>query len=188
MIESTDEEIVLKVQSGDSEAFGVLVERYERRMHSYARKFLFGYEDSEDVVQTVFIKAYTNILQFDTKRKFSSWLYRVAHNEFINVIKKKGKENVSLFDVDTIFPHLAGKEDPFKDREAVELKNMLDLYLSKISPKYREILVLYYLEEMDYEEISEIMEIPSSTVGVRLKRGKDALKKQIPKNLYGNIE
>ena len=92
----TDEDLVLRVKSGGIEAFGFLVERYEDKMKRYARKFLFGYTDIEDTVQKVFIKAYVNIQSFDTSRKFSSWLYRIAHNEFINAIKKKTKVFVTV--------------------------------------------------------------------------------------------
>ena len=76
----SDEEIAQKVQANDTDAFGVLVFRYEDKMLRYARRFLFDYHDSEDVVQNVFIKAFTNINSFDYKRKFSPWLYRIAHN------------------------------------------------------------------------------------------------------------
>jgi len=179
MPELTDEEIAKKVQAGDTEAFGLLVERYEEKMLRYARKFLFGYEDSEDAVQVVFLKSYTNIQQFDSQKKFSSWLYRIAHNEFINVIKKKGKESVPVFEMDTLLPHLVAKEDSAKDLEQKELKEMLEKHLQEISPKYREILVLYYLEQMGYTEIADILKIPASTVGVRLRRAKVALKKLI---------
>lgn len=180
MKELTDEEIVKKVQEGDTEAFGILVERFEAKMLRYARKFLFGYEDGEDAVQGVFIKAYINIQQFDLSKKFSSWLYRIAHNEFINVIKKRGKESVPVFEIDTLFPHLAAKEDLVRDLELQQLKESLEKYLNQVSLKYREILVLYYFEQMDYLEIADILKIPVSTVGVRLRRAKAALKKLIP--------
>ena len=179
MPELTDEEIAKKVQIGDTEAFGILVGRYEDKMLRYARKFLFGYEDSEDAVQVVFLKSYTNIRQFDPNKKFSSWLYRIAHNEFINVIKKKGKESLPLFEMDMLLPHLVAKENSAKDLEQKELKEMLEKNLQAISPKYREILVLYYLEQMGYTEIADILKIPASTVGVRLRRAKAALKKLI---------
>lgn len=102
--ERTDEEIAREVQAGKMELFGAIVKRYEAKMLRYARKFLFGYEDAEDVVQEVFLKAYINIQSFNASKKFSSWLYRIAHNEFINAIKKKGREHLSLFDLDTLFP------------------------------------------------------------------------------------
>ncbi len=177
MPEKTDEEIALHVQQGNAHAFGTLVERYEPKMMRYAKKFLFGYDDAGDVVQEVFIKAYTNIQSFDVKRPFSPWLYRIAHNEFINAIKKQAREPLPFFDADTLFPHPVAFEQTDTSATERELKETLDTSLSQLDPKYREPLVLYYYEEMDYEQIAEIMHIPISTVGVRLKRGRDALQK-----------
>ena len=85
----TDEEIAKRVQGGDVDSFGVLIERYEEKIARYARKFLMRGEDVKDIVQEVFIKAYVNIQSFDTRQRFSPWIYRIAHNEFINAIKKK---------------------------------------------------------------------------------------------------
>jgi RNA polymerase sigma-70 factor (ECF subfamily) len=176
MSELTDEELVLRVQHGQTQWFAFLVERYEAKMERYAKRFLFGYDDIQDVVQDIFIKAYTNIQSFDTKRRFSPWIYRIAHNEFINTIRKKGTEHITFFDADTLFPQ-ATKEEEQRELHAEEMKKALEMGLDKIDIKYREPLVLYYYEEIDYQEISEILHVPISTVGVRLKRGKEALKK-----------
>jgi len=165
------------VQKGDAEAFGLLVERYEAKMLRYARKFLFGYHDAEDLVQEVFLKAYTNFQGFDANRRFSPWLYQIAHNEFINAIKRKGKEPLPFFDPDTLFPHPVSQSNPQKDLDRQETLRQLDESLGRLDPKYREPLVLYYLEELDYREISEVLHIPVATVGVRLLRGKLMLKK-----------
>jgi RNA polymerase sigma-70 factor (ECF subfamily) len=174
--EPTDEEIASKVQNGDVEQFGLLVERYEAKMMRYARKFLFGYHDSEDMVQEVFLKAYANIRGFDVKRKFSSWLYRIAHNEFINAIKKKGREPLTFFDSDTLFPHPVAAENIERDADLKQTQEILNKCLDKLDAKYREPLVLFYFEDLDYQSISEIMHIPVSTVGVRLTRGKVVLR------------
>lgn len=76
----TDEELASLIQSGKVEFFGTLIVRYDAKMKRYSRKFLSDQEDTKDVVQEIFIKAYVNIQSFDAKRKFSSWLYRIAHN------------------------------------------------------------------------------------------------------------
>jgi len=180
--QQTDEDISRLVQSGNTELFGILVKRYETKMIHYARKFLFGYEDAEDIVQQVFLKAYTNIQSFDTSKKFSSWLYRIAHNEFINAIKKKTKERLSLFSLDTLFPHPVSKETIDKEISKQEVQQMLNSCLSKLDSKYREPLVLYYFEDLSYKEIADILHIPTSTVGIRLQRGK-----QIMKSLYQKL-
>lgn len=171
-----DEMIALRVQQGDTDAFGILVERYEAKILRYGRKFLFQYEDVEDAVQDVFIKAYMNIQSFNTSLSFSPWIYRIAHNTFINVIKKKGREPLTFFDPDTIFQYSAREGITEHDIYQAEDRGMIEQTLSKLSPKYREPLVLYYFEEKGYKEIAEILHIPTSTVGVRIKRAKEKIK------------
>lgn len=177
--EKKDEEIARLVQRGQVEVFQVLIERYDPKMTRYAKRFLFIGDDAKDLVQEVFIKAYVNIQSFDVSRRFSPWLYRIAHNEFVNAIKKRQKEreNVSLFDFDNLFPHLFAKETADGEMEQKEIRDVLDGSLNKLKPKYREPLVLYYFEEMDYKAIADILHISVSTVGVRLQRGKAMLKK-----------
>lgn len=173
----SDENIAAQVQKGDAHIFGLLVERYEQKLLRYAKRFLFEYEDAEDIVQEVFIKAFRNIQGFDITRSFNSWIYRVAHNEFINAIKKRGREPLSFFDPDTLLPHPIAPKQADDEVKENELRLMLDKCLDKLDAKYREPLVLYYFEDLDYDEIAEIMRIPTPTVGVRLSRGKQQLKK-----------
>lgn len=172
----SDEEITRRVQAGNSEIFSILVNRYEEKIKRYAKKFLFNYEDAEDLTQQVFIKTYINIQSFSPERKFSPWVYRIAHNEFINAIKKRKKEPLPFFDADTIFPHPTAKENPARDSESEEIARIINQCLYQLSAKYREPLILYYLESFNYNEIADILRIPVSTVGVRLKRGKEKLK------------
>ncbi|SRR5258708_4583832 len=178
----SDEGVAKRVQAGDVESFRILVERYAPKMTRYARRFLFGTEESKDLIQDVFIKAYVNIRSFDSTKRFSPWLYRIAHNEFVNALKKKQKEkrNVSIFDFDILFPHPAAKETADENINHEELKAVLERSLNQLDSKYKEPLVLYYFEEMDYKAIADILRIPISTVGIRLQRGKTMLKK-----LYG---
>lgn len=177
MTEQTDENIAKLVQNGDSHLFGSLVERYDKKLMRYAKRFLFDYEDAEDLIQDVFIKAFKNIKGFDASRSFSSWIYRIAHNEFINEIKKRGREPISFFDPDTLFPHPIAPKQADDELKEQELKTLVDEYINKLSPKYREPLVLYYYEDLSYEQIAEILHIPVSTVGVRINRAKQTLKK-----------
>ncbi len=181
--EWTDEEVVQHVRDGELELFAVLVERYEQKMLRYARRFLIDVEDAKDLVQEVFIKAYMNLKSFDASRSFSPWLYRIAHNSFINAIKKKKSEKiVSLFEFDTLLPHPASRERTEDATERHEIREQLERCLRELAVKYREPLVLYYFEELEYGEIADILRIPISTVGVRLSRGKAMLKKVVEKN------
>lgn len=177
MPELTDENLAQEVQNGNTHIFGSLVERYEKKLMRYAKRFLFDYADAEDMVQEVFIKAFKNIQGFNTTRSFNSWIYRIAHNEFINEIKKRGREPLSFFDPDTLFPHPIAPKQADDELKEKELKTLVDTFVNKLAPKYREPLVLYYYEDLSYEQIAEILHIPVSTVGVRINRAKQFLKK-----------
>ena len=175
-MEQTDEEIAELVQKGDTESFGVLLDRYEKKLTRYARKFLLFDEEGTDMVQDVFIKAYANIQSFDTKQRFSPWVYRIAHNEFINEIKRREKAPLSFFDGDTIFPQPKAEEETDRMTLEKESKQIVNSSLEKLEDKYKAPLVLHFYEYMSYQDISEILRIPVSTVGVRISRGKKKLK------------
>ena len=176
--DKTDEELVELVLNNKTEAFGVLSSRYTKKLLRYGKKFLYNYENIEDAVQNVFVKAYINIKGFDTRKKFSPWIYRIAHNEFINVAKQKKKEPVLFFNTDVIFS-FPSKNNHLEDIEKEEEKEKIEKYLNHLNIKYREPLILYYFEEKNYKEISDILKIPISTVGTRLKRGRKEIKKLI---------
>lgn len=176
MEELSDEKIAGAVQAGDAEAFGVLIERYEAKLKRYARKFLNYQEEIEDLVQDVFIKSYTNIQSFDMDQRFSPWIYRIAHNTFVNELKRKKRGSFVFFDADTILPQLPAKETADSEALDSELRAELDSLLTELSVKYREIIVLYYFEELSYQEISEVLKIPVTTVGVRMSRARKKLR------------
>lgn len=174
--EENDEYVAELVQTGDKDAFAVLISRYEPKMTRYANKFLYNYQDREDAVQDVFIKAYQNIQSFRTSERFSPWIYRIAHNTFINVVRKQSRERVTFFDTDTLFASNTPDENEMQLREQALDREMLEQCLDELDLKYREVLVLFYFEEKDYAEIAEILRIPKATVGVRLARGRDRIK------------
>lgn len=174
----SDEELARLVAGGDIEKFGILMERYQAKLFRYGRKFLVDNDNIEDVVQDVFIKTYTNIKSFDISQRFSPWIYRIAHNTYINAIKKNSINPLYLFDFDTLISHTVVEDPIIKEREQKEIKDLVDRGLSNIESKYREILVLYYIEEFSYKEIAEILHIPISTVGVRIMRAKSVLREK----------
>ena len=176
----TDEQVAALVQDGHKELFGVLMDRYERKLFSYGRKFLTGQDNIEDVVQEVFIKTYRNIQSFDISQKFSSWIYRIAHNTFVNALRKKSKSPLRFFDFDTFLAHPVYEDAMPAEREQQRVGGVIDRGLDKLLPKYREIIILYYIENLSYKEISDILHIPIGTVSVRLLRAKRELKKYVP--------
>ncbi len=173
----TDEQVALLIQQGDKERFGLLMDRYEKKLFRYGRKFLSNQDNVEDVVQEVFIKTFQSIKSFDASQKFSSWIYRIAHNTFINVLKKNTRNPLYFFDFDTLISHPIYEDPATKEREQKMMQEMIDKGLDNLSSDYQEIIILYYLEELSYKEIADILRIPMGTVGIRLKRAKDSLKK-----------
>ena len=172
-----DEEIVALVQGGNKELFGVLMDRYEQKLSRYGRKFLSSPDNIQDIVQDVFTNAYQNIKSFDTSQKFNSWIYRIAHNAYVNALRKNSHMPIALPDLDTLLSH-AIYEDPSEiEREQKDIKVMIEKCLEKISPKYKEVLLLRYYEDMDYKEIANILKVPIGTVSIRLKRAREYLKK-----------
>ena len=181
---STDEDIVKLIVLGDKDLFGEIIDRYEDKLTRYVKRFIQHVDDVSDIIQIVFIKAYTNLQSFDTDRSFNSWIYRIAHNESVNYLKKKSNEKVSFIDFDTFLPHVFTKEGADDRTLKRETQELLETSLSSISPKYREVLVLYYYDELSYQEIADVLQIPTATVGVRIKRGKESLEKMLHKNHY----
>jgi RNA polymerase sigma-70 factor (ECF subfamily) len=176
-IQESDEDIVRQVQCGKVDFFNILIERYERKIKNYARKFFSDNEDINDVLQEIFIKAYRNIKSFDAERRFSPWLYRIAHNEFVNSLKKKNKNILPLFDLDVFFPQYVKEEKNIsKEIDRKKTKEILVKFLDKLEIKYKEPIILYYFEEMSYKEIADVLQIPVATVGIRIKRAKEVLK------------
>jgi RNA polymerase sigma-70 factor (ECF subfamily) len=175
----TDEQIAEAVQAGDRERFSILVERYQDRLLRYGRRILFNQSDLEDIVQEIFIKAYKNLQSFDAARKFSAWIYRIAHNEFINHGKWKSRQLVDYFDLEILLPHRPSEDGPARDVDRGEMRELLEHSLEGLDVKYREPLLLYYFEEMDYKEIADVLRIPVNTVGIRILRGKAQLKKHL---------
>ncbi len=178
-----DEEVIKDILKGDKDAFGVLIYRFEKKLFRYINRFVYDINEAEDLMQIVFIKAYTNLNGFNFNYKFSPWIYRIAHNEIVNYIKKKQRNKI-IFDVDwdIVMPLNVGRNID----EEIDLNNLerwLKNDIAKIPDKYKEVLVLYYFEEMPYKEIADIIKIPIATVGVRIRRAKDLIRKNYNKHI-----
>ncbi|MFA6588135.1 MAG: RNA polymerase sigma factor [Patescibacteria group bacterium] len=176
-LEKTDEQVVKEILAGRLDDFGILVQRYEEKLKRYGWRFLSSPEGIEDIVQEVFISVYKNLKSFDLDKRFSPWIYRIAHNAYINALKKRSRDPLPFFDPDVLFPHPITPERPDRDLEKKEVRELLDKSLNMLPPKYREPLILFYLQELDYANIAEILHLPISTVGVRISRGRKMLQK-----------
>lgn len=172
----SDEELVKMVIEKNQNYYRYLVKRYEKKLLRYVQYYSLVEDRALDVVQNTFIKAFKNLQGFKVELKFSSWLYRIAHNEAINAVKKYRKE-ISLEETNSLYEIEDGDFDNIKKLEIEENKEFLQQCLQKLPIKYKEILILYYFEEKSYEEMSNILKMPMGTVSVRISRAKDNLRK-----------
>jgi len=182
-INLSDEQLVLVIRENESELYSHIINRYNAKLSRYLAKFINDPDELEDVLQDVFIKAYRNLYGFDVKRKFSSWIYRIAHNEAVNHLKKNSRVKVSLDEVE--YKIVDEKIDLGSKIDKKILKKNIGKSLEKIGFKYREVLMLFFFEDKSYEEISDILRIPVNTVGTLILRGKKLLKKQLLEQNYG---
>ncbi len=174
--DQTDEEIARLVQQGEKEQFGTLMKRYEKKLSRYGTKFLSSKDNIDDIVQDVFISTFKNIHSFNLSLKFSPWIYRIAHNAFVNKLKQQ-RMYLPSFDFDTLVSHLVYEDPKEEEREYEAMQKMIEIGLEALKPKYREIIILHYLEDFSYKKISDILQVPIGTVGIRVKRGREMLKK-----------
>jgi len=168
----TDEELVEIIRRKDKELYSKIIKRYQEKLMRYVVNITQDDDKTADVVQDAFIKAYINLNGFDVKKKFSSWIYRIAHNEALNLLNKHKKQLPLNKDID--FDSGISLEDELITKE---LKTRAHFCLSQMSLSYREPLSLYFLQEKSYEEISDILRIPIGTVGTRISRAKILMRK-----------
>lgn len=171
----TDEDIVSLIISGDTELFGEIMQRYETKLIRYVTYLIHNDASAIDVVQETFIKSYKNLKGFNAKYKFSSWIYRIAHNEAMNAVKRD-KHIVNDIDVEEI-SESSYETSTIQEIDQKILQGDVKACLDGLEIKYREVLMLLYYENMKYNEIADVLHIPASTVGVWASRGKAMLKK-----------
>lgn len=170
MSNDNDADLVQECRKGNRKAFEKLLDRYEKPVYNAAFRILCSYEDAMDVTQTVFLKAFENLDRFNPSFKFFSWIYRIAINESINLLNKRGNsESVSdeLVSADRGPEAVAGNE---------QLRMDIQGALMSIKPEYRTVVVLKHIVGCSYQDISLILEIPEKTVKSRLFSARQLLR------------
>jgi len=169
-----DSELVV-LTLADQDNFLYLTKRYENRLLRYIKRISgFNQEEAEDILQDTFIKVYQNLNNFDDSLKFSSWIYRITHNQVISHHRKiKARPEYYSGQLnEEILHNLASDLDIAKEVDKQYLHQNINKILANLDFKYREILVLRFLEERGYKEISDILKKPAGTVATLLNRAK----------------
>ena len=167
----------------NQEYYYCLMKRYEIPLMNYVRKLSgMSQSDVEDVLQEVFILAYQNLNDYDRQFKFSSWIYRIAHNQTVSMLRKKTKKYRDIswdeHDLDQLLQSDFDLEQSLFQK--IDHYNLLQ-NIDTLPLKYKEVLLLKFIEEKDYQEISDILRKPMGTIGTLINRAKKRLLQEITK-------
>lgn len=176
--EKTDQELVaLALENKD--LFLYIVMRYEQALLRYIKRLgNFNHEDASDILQESFIKIYRNLNAYNPDLKFSSWAYRICHNHTISHFRKASTKPVNYLDpqdFSQMKSSLNLHEETAKNLDA----NLIEEKIYQLKPKYRDVIILRFLEEKDYQEISDILKKPIGTISTLINRAKKKLQTSI---------
>ena len=177
--ESLSDEEILALTLKDQDNFVLLINRYKSKLFTYIRRITnIRDEDAEDLLQEIFLKVYLNLNDFDSDLKFSSWIYAIARNQVISNHRRLNARaeghSVALEDESAI--KIISSFNVEKELDGKYLKDNVAKVLYSLHEKYREVLILKFLEEKNYQEISDIIKKPIGTVGSLMNKAKSEFK------------
>lgn len=185
----TDQEVVVLARQGREAAFRELIGRYERPVFSLIYRLVRHREKAEDLSQETFIKVLNALDRYDPSYKFSSWIFKIAHNTALDLLRKKEPDTLSLdgsphaetpSEVEaTTVTAVSSDESPEEYAASKELGEVLERAIATLRPEYRTAIVLCHVEGRAYEEIAEIMGVPLGTVKTYIHRARNELKRQL---------
>lgn len=180
VIMQTEEKLIILAKQGDLAAFEELVYLYEKPIYNYLLRMLGHSQNAEDATQDTFIKLFKSFKNVDPSRKFSSWVYKIATNTALDLIRKHKSAPTS--DLTEEFDNISETDltvDPYYMVEAVVDAEIIQKHLQKLSIIQRSVVLLYYYKDFSLNEISEQLNMPVGTIKTHLFRGRKALKQFI---------
>lgn len=175
---------IIKKTLDNQDNFSLIIQRYQEKLRWYIRRITnIRDEEIDDLLQDIFISVYQNLNSYNENLSFSSWIYRIAHNKTINYWKKHKKsiEAISIDENLSFIESVFNTNDLIISLEKEEDKKYLNNALNNLDLKYKEVLILKFLENRDYKEISDILEKPMGSIATLINRGKKQLKNEFDK-------
>lgn len=176
----TDGELIVNAIRGGEDNFEELVRRYQRPITGYVYRMLNNYDASLDVTQEVFIKVYNSLEKYSAEYKFSTWLYRIAHNAAIDYMRRNSVNQQSLETENADGTYQlqieSSQPNPEQLRERSEWRTEIDAVVKCLPPIYRELIVLRHTQDLSYDEIAEVTNLPLGTVKNRLFRAREMMR------------
>ena len=177
---AVDQKLVEKAQKGDKKAFGMLVEKYQRRLTRLLSRMVRDQSEIEDIVQDSFIKAFKNMASFKGEVSFGAWIKRIVINNCLDFLKKR---KLALVSINEEVHHLTDVDDDWSVDYSYEAR-VIARTIETLKDKYRLVLSLYLLEGYDHQEIAAILGITEVTSRTHLMRGKQQLKEILKEQRY----
>jgi len=179
--ELTDEELIAKFQDGDVGAYTQLVNRYKDRLFNFIYRFVYDIDKAEDILQDTFLKLYTHKNSYREIAKFSTWLYTIAGNLAKTELRKlKRRKTYSVSDLsrnDQEFVIKSPDGSTELEAEAINIEKNIQKALNQLPKDFKTIIILRDIQELSYEDISRIVNVPIGTVKSRINRGRLKLQK-----------
>jgi len=176
----TDVELIAKAIRGREDGFEELVRRYQRPITNYVYRMLNDYDSSLDVTQEVFIKVYNSLKKYSSEYKFSTWLYRIAHNAAIDHMRRNTVNQQSLETENGDGAYQLQIESPNptpeQDRELSESRTEIEAVVKCLPAAYRDLILLRHSRDLSYDEIAEVTQLPLGTVKNRLFRAREMMR------------
>lgn len=175
-----DCDLVLRALVGREDGFEELVRRYQRPIASYVYRMVGDYDAALDLTQEVFIKVYGSLARYRSEYKFSTWIYKIAHNAAVDHLRRHAMREHSLSaeaDGDTFeLPIASGKPSPEQESEKRERRAEIESVVGQLPGAYRELVVLRHSHDLSYDEIAEVTGLPLGTVKNRLFRAREVMR------------
>ena len=190
----TDAELVASALRGSQDAYRELVKRFERPVYSLVLRMVQDSATAEDLAQEVFVKAFRRLETYDPQWKFSSWLFKIAHNTTIDHLRKGTPDTVPLEaeedDRGSLASVLADEsgEDPQAAAERRDLGRSLEKAIGRLRPEYRQAVLMFYVHGASYQEICEALGLPLGTVKTNLHRARKELAQAMTALGWGRAE
>jgi RNA polymerase sigma-70 factor, ECF subfamily len=181
-----DAECVRRVQQGDTDSFEVLVRRHQKAIFNLVYRLLGNYDEAAEVVQEVFLSAFKSIHQFRGEANFSTWLYRIGLNHASTRRKSLNSTQQHNIPLDGTEVIADGAVDPAKNFEHKEIQQRVQQALNSLDPEDARVILLRDLQDVPYEDVAEMLDIPVGTVKSRLHRARQALRTSLAPYFHAN--
>lgn len=186
----SDEDLVRQARTGSQEAFAELVGRYKDKIYNLGYRMLGNREEAEDVAQETFLHTYRALDSFRVEERFSPWIYKIASNLCLDRLRRQRPMITSLDEPagpDGDIPQQVAdwSTSPDKVYELNEIREVTQQAISSLPPKYKVVVVLRHLQDLSYDEIAKVLNIPQGTVKTRLFRAREILRRKLSR-LFGD--